>query len=350
MRSTAVILLLPFVTACQVLFPTPIDQHTETGNPAKAVRTVGATYNEGEFLEAQLSLDGVVAGKGSLRVGKRCIADGKLALPVTTESGSSGLLSLLSDASAETWGLIDLDTNAPLEGRWDITNGEKRSLMEMDYRSGGYRVHQIRYEPEKDPKHVRRRVDLPIEQVPHDAHSFLGYLRRWEPADGERGYLYVTVGRGLYRADMVFAGRDAIATPQGSQEAFRIDGVATRISDKTLQNVARGERQFSLWISADDRRAPLRIVIETDITKISVDLTKYSKDAIAAGDPAACEDRVDRAQLDKAKGKKKKQAPASQGPASKDADDAEDADLTKKQKEAIEKLRSRMLKLKADGD
>jgi hypothetical protein len=181
--------------------------------------------------------------------------------------------------------LVDLDNNAPLEGRWDVTNGAKRSFLEMDYRAGGYRVHQIRYQPEKDPKHIRRRVELPIEQVPHDAHTFLGYLRRWEPTEGERGYLYLTLGRGLYRADVVFAGRDAILTAQGSQEAFRIDGVATRISEKTLKPVPKGERPFSLWISADERKTPLRIVVETDITKISVDLLRYAREAVPKGDP-----------------------------------------------------------------
>lgn len=346
MRST-VVFLLPFLAACQVLFPTPIDQHAETGTPTKAVRTVGATYQEGEVLEAQLSLDGVVAGRGSLRVGKRCLADGKTALPIETDSGSSGIATLLSDASAETWGLIDLDNNGPLEGRWDITNGEKRSLLELDYRSGGYRVHQIRYEPEKDPKHIRRRVDLPIEQVPHDGHSFLGYLRRWEPQDGERGYLYVTMGRGLYRADLVFAGRDSIITPQGSQEAFRIDGVASRLSEKTMKPLARGERPFSLWISADERRTPLRIIIDTDITKISVDLVRYAKEVVPAGDLKPCSDRVDRAELDKAKGKKKKDDPAKQAATE---EEPEEENLTPEQKEALKKLRSRILQLKTDGD
>jgi hypothetical protein len=346
MRST-VVFLLPFLAACQVLFPTPIDQHAETGAPTKTVRTVGATYQEGEVLEAQLSLDGVVAGRGSLRVGKRCLADGKAALPIETESGSSGLLTLFSDASAETWGLVDLDNNGPLEGRWDIMNGDKRSLLEMDYRSGGYRVHQIRYEPEKDPKHIRRRVELPIEQVPHDAHTLLGYLRRWEPEEGERGYLYVTMGRGLYRADVVFAGRDSILTPQGSQEAFRIDGVATRLSEKTMKPTARGERPFSLWISADERRAPLRIVIDTDITKVSVDLVRYAKEAVPAGDPKPCSDRVDRAELDKAKGKKKKPDPSKQAASE---EELEEEAMTPAQKAAIKDLRSRILRLKTDAD
>lgn len=347
MRST-IVLLLPFLSACQFLFPTPIDQHAETGPAERTVRSVGATYLEGEVLEAQLSLDGVAAGKGSLRVGKRCLADGKAALPIETESGSSGLLSFLSDASAETWGLIDLDNNAPLEGRWDITNGEKHSLLEMDYRPGGYRVHQLREEPEKKPKHIRKKIELPIEGVPHDAHTFLGYLRRWEPEDGERGYLYVTMGRGLYRADVVFSGRDSILTAQGSQEAFRIDGVAVRTSEKTLKPLARGERPFSLWISADERRTPLRIVVDTDVVKISVDLVRYAREALPGGDLQPCEGRVDRAELDKAKGKKKKAEP--KAVAERDEPDEAESTMTPAQKEALEKLRSRILLKKDDAD
>ncbi len=323
MKRLSLLALAPLVSACQFLFPTPIDQHADAGTPGRAVRTVGATFAEGEALDVQLSLDGVSAGRGALRVGKRCLADSTLALPITVEGGSTGLISLLANAEAETLGLMDVDTSLPLESTWDVTTGEKRSELQMDYRPGGYRVHQVKHEPGKDPKHSRRKVDLPIEQVPHDAHTLIGYLRRWEPADGERGYVYVTAGRALYRADLIFTGRDALVTPQGSQEAFRIDGVATRISEKTLKPIPKGERPFSMWISTDERRTPLRIVIETEVTKIEVDLLRYRKEPVPEGPPKPCEARVDRAELDKAKGKKKGEPEAAAEPEVRDDEPGE---------------------------
>jgi hypothetical protein len=341
------VLFVPLLTACQYLFPTPIDQHSEAGAPKRAVRTVGATFHEGEVLEAQLSLDGVAAGRGSLRVGKRCIADGKLALPIESEGGSSGLIKLLADAEADASALLDLDTNAPLESRWDITVADKRSQLEMDYRPGGYRVHQIKHEPDKDPKHLRRRVDLPIEQTPHDGHSFLGYVRRWEPADGTRGYLYVTMGRALYRADLVFVGKEPLQRAGGSDPAIRIDGVATRISDKTLKPQPRGERPFSLWISDDERRTPLRILIETEVTKISVDLLKYAKEAVPEGDPIACGERVDKKELERAKDKKDQKD--KKAPEPKKATPTPGSEETQRL-EAAKKLKTRILRRRADDD
>lgn len=314
-RAGAIFALSGLASGCQFFFPTPIDQSAEAETPSQAVHAVGPSFDEGERIDAEIFLDGVVAGKGTLKVGRRCLADGKVALPIEAEGESVGLASLFGEASSETFGLLDLDTNLPLESHWDVAMNDKRTVTELDFAPGGYRQHQTRFDGEKKPRELVRNVELPTEQTPHDGHSLLGYLRRWEPAPGTRGHLYVIMGRSLYRADVLFAGPEILNTKEGAVPAFKIDGVATKMVDKTLEPVKRTpSRPFSLWIGADEPRPPLKILIESDLAKISVELSRREVEDVPEVAPSPCEKRVDKKALGKSKGKKKPKKPGTPPP------------------------------------
>ena len=118
------------------------------------------------------------------------------------------------------------------------------------------------------------------------------------PAPGTRGYLYVLFGRNLYRADLLFVGTEMITTRKGPELAVRIDGVATRTMETTLKESTRvPQRPFSFWVSQDAAKRPLRILIESDLAKITVEVTAYSKEAPADLEPEACAKRVDKKEL-----------------------------------------------------
>jgi len=302
--------LLPLaisVGGCQFFFPMPLEPEFEGAASNQAVRTVGAPFEEGEAFFADVFVENVAVGKASFKVGKRCLADGKLVLPVDGSGSMGGLLSFVSSGEAETRALIDLDTSNSLESKWDVEVDEKRTFAELDFAPGRYRIHQLKEDPErKNPKHSYRRVDLPIEQIPHDGHSLLGYLRRWSPPAGTRGFLHTTVGRNLIRADVGFTGEERIRTPMGERNAVRIDGVALRVSEKTLDPVPRAVgKPFTLWFTADDARIPLRLVVQTDLAELTIDVTKATKTAVSTEPPTECQDRVDKHALAKARGPKK---------------------------------------------
>lgn len=297
---------------CQFFFPMPVEPEVAVRAPSNAVRTIGAPFEEGEVLEARVFIEDVAAGSVMLKVGKKCIADGRLALPLTGEGQLGGLLSLLGSGAAETAALIDLDGSLPIEAKWDLEVDDKRTFVELDYASGLYRFHQLKEEPNKRPLNSYRRVDLTTEQTPHDGHSLLGYLRRWDPPEGTQGYLYAVVGKYLLRTDVALTGRERLKTSMGERMAVRIDGAATRVAEKTLEPVPRAKsRPFTLWLTDDEQRIPLRIVVTTELAELTIDLAKHSKVAVPAGDPVECESRVDKKQLARAKPprKKKNKAP-----------------------------------------
>ncbi len=298
------------LSGCQFFFPVPKEPEVEAKAATEAVRvTAAAPFEEGEAFEGRVYIEDVAAGDVSLRVGSRCTADGKVALPVEGKGHLGGILSVFGSGDAETAALIDLDASLPLEAKWDFSADEKRSFVELDYASGRYRMHALREEPDKQPANTYRRVDLATEQTPHDGHSMLGYLRRWNPPQGTKGFLYVVVGKNLIRADVSLTGREKLHTELGDFEAVRIDGTATRVAEKTLEPIARfAPKPFSMWLTDDEERVPLRIVVATELANLKIDLAKHTKGAVTSGAPQPCAVRVDKKALAKARKPRKPKA------------------------------------------
>lgn len=307
-------LLLPLAlgtAGCQFFFPVPKEPQVESKGATEAVRvTAAAPFEEGETFEARVFVEDVAAGDITLRVGSRCTADGKVALPLEGKGHLGGILSVFGSGDAETAALIDLDASLPLEAKWDFSADEKRSFVELDYASGRYRMHALREEPDKQPANTYRRVDLATEQTPHDGHSLLGYLRRWNPPQGTKGFLYAVVGRSLIRADVALTGKEKIHTELGDFTAVRIDGTATRVQEKTLEPIARyAPRPFTMWLTDDEERVPIRIVVSTELAALKIELAKHTKGSATSGAPQPCADRVDKKALAKAKKPRKPKTP-----------------------------------------
>lgn len=340
-------------TGCQFLFPTPLDLEADT-RPSGGVHALGDAFLPGEHLVTEITLDGVVAGVGELKVGARCTRpDGRLAVPVTTIGRSAGLVKMLQSSTSEVWSLVDAETSMPIEGGWNMLVGEKRTIIDETYGESTFSFRQIRSAPDKPTRTNFGTSVVPIDGIPHDGHTSVGFLRHWHPSPGARGNLYAVYGRYLWRADVTFRGREAITTPLGDSPALRIDGVATKLLGKQLRpSSLTPRRPFTLWISDDERHIPLRVLVETRFAKVLLDVTQYEQDAkVAAVDPVACPERVDRkalaAGIEKRRKKDEASAKAQVGAAPKDdpmtdapPEDDDDKD-EREDKENLEKLLKR---------
>ena len=122
----------------------------------------------------------------------------------------------------------------------------------------------------------------------------------------------------MIRADVGFTGEERIQTPMGERDAVRIDGVGVRVSDKTLEPVPRSvPKPFTIWFTADDARIPLRLVLQTDLAELTIDVTKATKTAVYTDAPVECQNRVDKQALAKARGPKKPRPSGEAAPPSK---------------------------------
>jgi hypothetical protein len=337
-------------TGCQFLFPTPLDQEADT-RPSGAVHAIGDGFLPGEQLKTEITLDGVVAGVGELKVGPRCLLPGgRKALPVTTTGRSAGIVKMLQASTSEVTTLVDAETSRPLEGTWDIRLGEKRTVIDEVFGESTFRFKQQREAPEKPKRTSFGETAVPIDDVPHDAHTSIGFLRRWHPEPGTRGNVYAVYGRYVWRADVTFRGPDTITTALGESRAVRIDGVATKLLGKQLRPSALTPRRpFSMWISDDERHVPLRVLVETQLAKVSLDVVGYDRDPAAAEAPLVpCAMRVDdkeiKAGLEKRKKKAKEKAKENdpdakiEEPKGENPNEDEDEKDEREDREALEKL------------
>jgi hypothetical protein len=292
---------------CQFFFPTPIELSADASTPAQVVRSVGVGFLEGERFDSAIKLDDLKIATGSFEVLGRCLADGKPVFDVSTRVASTGILTVFQSGKSETRGLVDVDGSSPVESHWDVLIGERRTVLDADFARGSFRYHQKRYLPEEDkPKESRRQIVAPIEQVPHDGHSVLGYLRSWEPPDGTRGFVYALMGRNLWKADLHFVGREPLGTAKGLVLSRRIEGVARRVSERNFEPLkASAPRPFTLWISDDQARLPLRILLETEVAKVTVELERHRPGEAQTKPLEPCAYRVEKKELAKARPYKK---------------------------------------------
>ena len=309
LKSLSLSAIAACLPGCQLFFPMPIDAELDqTLAPVVTVaNVVREPFREGEVIVAKVTMEDVVVGEASLRAGKRCLVDGKHALPIDGAGSVGGILAFLTNSSATTRGFLDVETGLALESRWDFDYDDKRTLIDADYGPGVFRMVQDRETLGKKTKRSLRRVELPTEQTPHDGHSLLGFLRSWDAEDGTQGFAYVFAGRYLMRVDMTVTGRETVRSVLGDREAIRIDGVGSRLSEKTLQPTAAMQpKPFTFWITDDDARIPLRLDVESDFGALSLELEKHSIEPKAEAPIEACDGRVDKAALNKARGPRKK--------------------------------------------
>ncbi len=341
-------------TGCQFLFPTPLDQEVDL-RPSGAVHAIGDGFLPGEHLKTEITLDGVVAGVGELRVGARCLLPGgRTALPVVSTGRSAGIVRMLQSSTSEVSTLVDGETSFPIEGKWDIRLGEKRSVIDEVFGESLFRYKQLRETPGKPQRTSFGETSVPIDGIPHDAHTSIGFLRHWRPAPGARGNVYAVYGRYIWRADVTFRGSESVTTPLGETAAVRIDGVATKLLGKQLRPSALTPRRpFTMWISDDERHIPLRVLVETHLAKVSLDVVGYDRDPKASeATPAPCAPRVDDKAIQAGIAKRKKKVegdkakseasdPKIEDPKGENPNEDDDEKDEREDREALEKAMKR---------
>ncbi|MFO0616815.1 MAG: DUF3108 domain-containing protein [Polyangiaceae bacterium] len=350
--AAAALALLPQL-GCQYFFPTPIEQEAAEANatPApNAIRSVGTAFLPGEVMKADVYLDSIVVGRGELRAVKACDAKGVPAVRVELEAESVGVGKLLKTASIATKSLVQLDTGTPISGWGDTVIGDERTIVESLFYPSRFQYQQTRTVKEKEQKPLFGEVALPIEGIPHDAESVLGYVRNWHPPDGTTGWLYTVSGRYAWRAQLTFVGGEVLSTERGEEKALRIEGIAQKLSGKNLTpSSTTSARHFTIWFSDDERHAPLRILLETAVAKITIELTSYAREEVKDDPSAPCEPLFDEKTLVDKVGARKKQREqdkqkAAEAKPSKPAKPAKprpaprEADEDKDEKDAVDKI------------
>lgn len=183
-----------------------------------------------------------------------------------TEVEAAPLVKVIRRSSGEAKTELSPPGAAPRASEYTFRDGDIVRHYEVDYRAGGYSYVY-------DNGGVERRTgvnEVPEGAEPHDMHSAMLLLRAWRPRLDERAYFYVVLGRRPWRVDVTSRGPEMIKLAGEPRLTYRIDGVAVRLDQGAKATPAK---RFSLWLSEERERVPLRMVADASFGQVTMTLT-----------------------------------------------------------------------------
>jgi len=124
----------------------------------------------------------------------------------------------------------------------------------------------------------RQTAHLP--QPTFDPIGFILRLRIAPPAPGQTQVLQVMEGRALWRATLTGAGTQPLPDSAAGTSALRIDGRLDPIFyDGRSDDSDRPHRTFTLWLSSDAARVPLRLSVPIGLGDVVVELVEVQRQA-----------------------------------------------------------------------
>jgi hypothetical protein len=89
--------------------------------------------------------------------------------------------------------------------------------------------------------------------------------------------VYVIGGRRLWRVDVTHDGTDTIGSALGNRRAIVLEGKSYRAKANMQLETQKPARTFTVWLSDDADRVPLKVVAATELGDIVMDLTDYAR-------------------------------------------------------------------------
>jgi hypothetical protein len=267
MRSAWLVLGLTWFAACAGADAMALQQP----DPAPEASSSLGLF-PGESMSFEVRVAGVLAGEAQLAVGQPGELDGRNALVVRSRAATAGAAALVKKISDEATTVIDVDTGRPISLDAVLENNGKRMTASAKFSGSSAEVTYQRH-MDKAP----RTTKLNFGKVTvYDAHTAMAQLRGWKGTKGAMRTVYVIGGRRLWRIDVTYRGLETIGSALGNRRAVVFDGRSFRARPSMASESDKPARTFSVWLSDDADRVPLKVVATTELGDIVMDLTEYN--------------------------------------------------------------------------
>lgn len=239
--------------------------------PSTASGEVGLV--PGETMAFEVRLAGIVAGEAQLAVGERGDYHGHHAVVVKSRAATAGAAALIRHIVDEATTVIDLESGRPLALETVVEVGDTRTTANASFTGSTAEITYMRSDEQAPHKLL---VDFGQVAV-HDAHSAMAQLRGWRAAPGTMRSVFVVGGRRLWRVDVTYVGSDTIGSALGNRRAVRYTGQSYRARRNLTLESDRPSRTFSVWLTDDADRVPLKVTAHTELGEVTMDLTEYNR-------------------------------------------------------------------------
>jgi hypothetical protein len=263
--------LLLALAGCAGAEAMTLPQSAKPGAAVTATNEVG--LNPGEQMAFEVRLGGVLAGEAALAVGDLGEFDGKKAVVVKSRAATAGAAALIKHITDEATTTIDMQTGRPLHLETLVEMGDKTTSATATFNGP---IADVTYTRNDDPTPHNYKINFGTQTV-HDTHSAMAQIRGWCPAPGTTRSVFVVGGRRLWRVDVKFIGLETIGSALGNRTAIKFEGASFRARPNFTVETDKPMRTFTVWLSDDADRVPLKVVAKTELGDVSVDLTEYTR-------------------------------------------------------------------------
>lgn len=225
-------------------------------------------WGPGEQMTFSARVGGIEAGRAALSLGKAQPGGREIMVRGRSES----LLRSLFSFSEELWTRIDLAHLRPLRSVLKAKRGDRLTETTTDHRHGGISEQRITRRERGKVRQGRRHRLLPTGHL--DPFSALLVLRSLPWADRRPVSLHVVSGRKSYGLRVSLAGRGRVRTPGRIADAIQLRGVLSPVTDRGKRRPGKGKR-FTLWLSDDRARIPLKAQLESPWGPLALELQTY---------------------------------------------------------------------------
>jgi hypothetical protein len=229
----------------------------------------------GERMSYRVSLQGLELAAYDIGVGDFTDVAGHKAIVVQANAKTVGFVRAMVKVDDHFTSWIDVATGRSL--RWYVdeyatdSDGKERTEADLAGRQGDM-VPMTFHMNEDTPKPEPQKVSMPDVW---DYSTFLVALRSWEGPPGTTVDAEVLRSRYLWHVQLRIHGKEKLVTELGELPALRFDGHTYKLDRKGEKYPNTDERDFSIWISDDDGRVPLRITARTDYGDMRMDIVEY---------------------------------------------------------------------------
>ncbi len=245
----------------------------KTGSATVETATNNIGLSPGESMAFEVRIGGVLAGEAALAVGDVGEFEGKRAIVVKSRANTAGAAALLKRIVDEATTVIELETGRPLQLDTLVEQGSRKTTAHATF-SGN--LAEVTYQRNDEPKPQSFKINFG-KQIVHDTHTAMAQIRGWKATPGTTRQVFVVGGRRLWRVDVKVLASETIGSAVGNRRALKFEGSSFRARPDFTVEEGKPVRTFTVWLSDDADRVPLKVVAHTELGDLTVDLTDYTK-------------------------------------------------------------------------
>jgi hypothetical protein len=256
--------------------PKGASKATPKGDPVSTLPVAPPVATPGERMSYKLTLKGVELGTFLLAVGEVVDLGGVQTVVVQAQAKSGGLAALVTDIDDRFTSWVDIKTGRPR--RFEVfehaeRRGRDKDHVVVDFAARTATGIPVHYGLNDEP--LKTLVQPVTQKDVWDYNAFLLAIRGWEGAKGSTTTLEVFRSRYVWKITITLGGKGTLVTQLGELPVLRFDATTSKVDRNGQPWVGQQQRRFTLWVSDDNDRVPLKLDATSDYGSISMDIVDY---------------------------------------------------------------------------